>query len=139
MNRSVAIFFGVLFITGTAAADSSQCAPNFKDETGFFAGNVFKTWADFPDTQSLYAFKKVYAFTAKSGFTITQADKDLGVISSSKDSGSKKSASINILVEESGGGSKVSMTYAGPGGFGSLDDDEVKKLFCDTLAEVDKK
>lgn len=139
MNRGVALFFWMLFFTGTAAADSAQCGPNFKDETGFFAGNVFKTWADFPNIQNLQAFKKVYAYTAKSGFAISQADKDLGVISASKDSGSKKSASINILVEESGGGSKISMTYSGPGGFGSLDDDEVKKLFCDTLAEVDKK
>lgn len=140
MNQSVVILFGVIFISGNAWADSAQCEDNFSVEGNFFSGKIYKSWAEFAHVKTNLAYKKVYAYTAKGGWQISQADTELGVISASQNVsyGNGKTAPLNILVEKSGSGSKVSMTYSTSGGITSPED-AVKKHFCVTLAEVDKK
>jgi len=140
MNRSAALLLWMVLLSGEALADSSQCGRNFTVKGSFFSGKTYKTWAEFPGVKADFAFKKVYIYTVKDGWTISQADKDLGVISASQvvSSGNGKTAPLNIVVEKNGAGSKVSMTYSTSGGVSSPED-AVKKDFCDTLAEVDKK
>ena len=144
MNRSVALLLWMVLcavlLSGVALADSSQCGDNFTVEGSFFSGKTYKTWAEFPGVKADYAFKKVYVYTVKDGWNISQADKEIGVISASQvvSHGKGKTAPLNIVVEEKGAGSKVSMTYSTSGGVSSPDD-AVKNHFCATLAEVDKK
>ena len=128
----------LMLISGEALADSSQCEGNFTVEDSFFSGKTYKTWADFPNVKPDHAFKAVYIQTVKDGWKISQADKAMGVISASQtvSYGNGKTVPLNIVVEKSGTGSKVSMTYSTPGGVGSPDE-AVKKDFCATLTSVD--
>lgn len=140
MNCRVWMLLGMFFLSTAALADSSQCGGNFTVEGSFFSGKTYKTWADFPGTKPDDAFKKVYAYTVKDGWKVSQADKELGVISASQDVsyGNGKTAPLNLVIEPIANGTKVSMTYSTSGGVTSPDD-AVKKHFCVTLAEIDSK
>lgn len=138
MNKNIVFACVLTLVSGESLADSSQCEGNFTVDGGFFSGKTYKTWADFPNVKPNSAFKKVYAQTVKDGWKISQADKDMGVISASQtvSYGNGKTAPLNIVVEKNGIGSKVSITYSTSGGVSSPED-AVKKDFCATLSSVD--
>lgn len=140
MKRNLVTLLCISTLSGPVFADAAQCTENFSVEGSFFTGKLYKTWADFPAAKTDQAFKKLYAFTVKGGWKVSQADKDLGVISAAQDVsfGNGKTAPLNIIVEKNGNGVKVSMTYATSGGVSSPED-AVKNHFCNSLAEVEKK
>ncbi len=104
----------------------------------FSAARLIRHGQTFPNVKPNSAFKKVYAQTVKDGWKISQADKDMGVISASQivSYGNGKTAPLNIVVEKNGIGSKVSITYSTSGGVSSPED-AVKNDFCATLSSVD--
>jgi hypothetical protein len=117
-----------------------QCQQNFSIEGSFFSGKTYKTWATFDNVGSSKAFKKVYQYTVKDGWQISNADENLGIISASQSVsfGKGKTVPLNIVVEDFGkAGSKVSITYSTSGGVSSPED-AVQTHFCATLAEVSK-
>jgi hypothetical protein len=140
MFRYIFLISNLALITSGAYAGVEQCERNFSKDGGFFKGTTYKTSAIFKNVKPSTAYKRVYLYTAKDGWTITESDKDLGIISASQDvSFSKgKQVPLNIIIEDNGAtGSKVSLTYSTSGGVSSPTE-AVKKHFCSTLAEVTK-
>ncbi|UUY09127.1 hypothetical protein LRS11_03565 [Pseudomonas sp. J452] len=122
-----------------AIAAPEDCSSNFSVEGSFFKGKVYKTSAELPAIKPEAAFRKAYIYTSANGFTISSADKEMGVISASQgvSYGQGKSVPLNIQIEPVGSGSKISMLYSTSGGVSSPDD-AVKKHFCSTIAEAAK-
>ena len=140
MNKKIVLAAILALSLSSVFAAGNQCENNFTEEGGFFSGSTYKTWATFDNVAPMKAYKSVYVYTVKDGWTITSADKDLGIISASQgvSYGQGKTVPLNIIIESAGDtGSKVSITYATTGGVTSPSD-AVKKHFCLTLAEIEK-
>ena len=137
MDCKIALVAVSALFSFSALADDTQCNNHFSVEGSYFSGKTYKTWAAFPKTGTNKAYKAVYAYTVKDGWQIGQADKELGIISASQavSYGKGKTVPLNIIVEQLDSGSKVTMTYATPGGVSSPED-AVKAHFCKTLAAV---
>ena len=120
---------------GTKVEDT----PSYKHftETGsFFTGKKLTTWQDFPDVTTAIAFKRAYAYIAKSEYSIVSSDKDMGVISAVRTVTSRaaKTVPLNILVENLGtNGSKVTITLSLSGGVVA---GGVRGIFAKVMADV---
>ncbi|MFV0478560.1 MAG: hypothetical protein ACK5ME_12115 [Parahaliea sp.] len=110
------------------------CESHFTKEGGFFKGTTFKTWADIKGISSSQAYKKAYLHLSKEGWKIVSSDKDIGIISASQDVsfGEGKTAPLNVVVEESGSGTKISISFSLSGGVMSPSS-AVKDSFCDII------
>ena len=126
----------VLAPTIGSAADTDPCVKNYKAEGSFFTEKKYSTWQDFSDVSVISAFKPAYTYAVKAGYTISQTDKDLGVISASKKIGSG-TVTLNILIEGAGAGSKVTTTRTESTGLVSAKK-ELQAEFCQIMAEVAK-
>lgn len=133
MIKSKAILLLSCFMAINAMA-AEQCETNFTSQGSFFKGKTFKTWAEVEGVSSADAYKKIYQQVAKDGWKISSSDKDLGIISASQDVsyGKGKTAPLNIIVEESGSNSKVSISYSISGGVSSPEK-AVVESFCKTI------
>ena len=116
--------------------DNDPCVKNFKVKGGFLTGKTYSTWQEFPQIPRMTAFKRAYAYVIKDGWTITQADKDLGVVSGSKAVGSS-SETLNVLIEDLQKGCKVTLTHMIPPG-AAAGKAELQGLFCGLLEAVGK-
>lgn len=137
-HRLPAIAFLLLAFAGLAAHANEQCNDNFTVEGSFLSGKTYKTWAVFPAARPQDAFTRAYAFTAANGFTVTNADKEAGVITAAQSVsyGKGKTVPLNIVVgTEAAGGVRVAMVYATSGGLVSPEA-AIRKHFCMTLAAV---
>jgi hypothetical protein len=125
--------------SSVVASEGGQCIDNYTKEGSFFSGRTFKTWAVYPKTPSAAAFKKVYAKIVTDGFKVTQADKDLGVIAAQQDvnGGNGKTIPVNVLIEDQGGGSKVSVTVITTSGL-SVGEAGLQKGLCDIMNAAEK-
>lgn len=134
MNKSKAILLLSCCVAFNAIA-AEQCETNFTKEGSFFKGKTFKTWAEVEGVSSAEAFKKIYQQIAKDGWKISSSDKDLGIISAGQDVsyGNGKTAPLNVVVEESGVNSKISISYSISGGVSSPEK-AVIESFCKTIA-----
>lgn len=114
---------------------AEQCETNFTKEGSFFKGKTFKTWAEIEGVSSTDAFKKIYQHIAKDGWKISSSDKEMGIISAGQDVsyGNGKTAPLNVIIEESGENSKVSISYSISGGVSSPEK-AVIESFCKTIA-----
>lgn len=126
-----------LLVSGSLVAQVSlaaECDANFTNEGSFFKGHSMQTNATFKGTQQ-DVFKAVYAQVVKEGWTVTQADKELGSISANQNVsyGNGKTAPLNVMVEAAGAGSKVSMVFKTSGGV-TAPEDAVRKGFCTLLS-----
>jgi hypothetical protein len=133
MIKSKAIlFFSCCLALNVTAAE--QCEANFTKEGSFFKGRTFKTWADVEGVSSTDAYRKVYQQIAKDGWKISSSDKELGIISAGQDVsyGNGKTAPLNVVVEESGSNSKISISYSISGGVSSPEK-AVIDSFCKTI------
>ncbi|BFM05811.1 hypothetical protein [Halioxenophilus aromaticivorans] len=137
-NKLIAV--SVLWLSTSACHTyASQCAENFSVEGNFLKGKTFKTWEEIASLNSQDAFKKIYQHIAQDGWKITNADEKLGIISASQDVsfGEGKTAPLNIVLEENGSYSRVSISYSISGGVSSPKK-AVLKSFCDTIAAAKK-
>ena len=143
-----AIGIGCLILVSTAvtiradnAGSKVEDTPSYKHftETGsFFTEKKMSTWQEFPDVSTTNAFKRAYACIAKNGYTIVSSDKEMGVISATKNVTSRaaKTVPLSILVEDSGhGGSKVTITLSLSGGLVSSG---VRGFFAKVMDEIGK-
>jgi hypothetical protein len=140
------IGLGCFILMSTAVAPRAEDAgtkvedtPSYKHftETGsFFTGKKLTTWQDFPDVTTAIAFKRAYAYIAKSEYSIVSSDKDMGVISAVRTVTSRaaKTVPLNILVENLGtNGSKVTITLSLSGGVVA---GGVRGIFAKVMADV---
>lgn len=134
----LATAFSILTIISAGAYAGDACSDNFTVEGNFVTGKTFKTSVAFPAVRPQEAYARAYAFTAENGFTITNGDKDLGVITAAQSASFSKgkTAPLNIVIRsEPSGGARVSMVYALSGGLISPED-AVRKHFCLTMAAI---
>src|SRR6267154_403879 len=125
-------------ITNIAHADKNDpCVQNYTVKGSIFTGKTFATWQGFPEVSTTVAFKHVYAYLLKDGWKIGQADKELGVISVSKEIGSGQTDTLNILVESADKGSKVTSTLTLPAG-AMASKGELQTIFCKLLTDAGK-
>lgn len=124
----------------TAASASNQgCETNFTMSGSFLSGRKYQTFQDFPKVKFADAFKRAYTFTTKNGFTVTDHDKELGVISATQSVsyGKGKTVPLTINVEDlKPSGVKVTIGYATSGGVTSPLE-AIKKHFCATMAAIE--
>ncbi len=119
--------------TGLApSALAAACDDNFTSTGNFLSGKVYKTFAELPTVTTDSAWQGAYLYTVKDGWKILQSDQGLGIITTTN-AQSQKVVPMNIAVEKSGAGSKISMSYTTPMGVTSPDD-AVKAHFCKTIA-----
>ncbi len=72
------------------------------------------------------------------GFKIITADKEMGAISAQQNVvDSDKTVPLNVMVEEEGKGSKVSLTFATSGGL-AVGKEGVQTGMCDVLEAIGK-
>lgn len=125
--------------TSYAADAQEECAANFSESGSFFAGKQYKTSASLPGVKTEIAFKRAYASIAKSGYQITQADKEVGVISAAQQvsfSQGGKTAPLNVLIQpESNTNSKVAFSFSTAGGL-KASSDTVRDEFCKITNDI---
>lgn len=130
------LLFFALAITASTQAFSSepQCKTNFTKKGGFLKGRTFSTWAILDDIPKDVAFKKAYLQTTKDGWKISSSDENMGIISAGNEVsyGKGKSAPLNIIVEQNGEGSKISINFSTSGGI-SASKKNVIRSFCGTI------
>ena len=119
--------------TSHAADTQEECVVNFSESGSFFSGKQYKTSASLPGVKTGIAFKRAYASIAKSGYQITQADKEIGVISAAQQvsySQGGKTAPLNVVIQpELGSNSKVAFSFSTAGGL-KASSDTVRDEFC---------
>ena len=127
-------FIAVSFFAASAAANASQCDDNFSSAGSFLSGKTCQTSAEVAGASVDAALRNLQAFTANNGFKVISVDKAQGIISAVQASAaSGRKIPLDINVEKSAGGVKVSMLYATPAGAMSPSD-AVQAHFCKSIA-----
>lgn len=145
MKKSLALAFLLAAISGCAStgpqhlqtSDTRQCAQNFTFEGSFLTGKTYKTHDLISGVSKKTAIERAAKYTLNDGWKVTNIDQDLGIISASQDVsfGNGKTAPLNISVDETSNGIKVSMSFATSGGV-SAPTESVKDHFCATIQAV---
>ncbi len=138
-----AILLGGCASSGTQSLktnDQRECAQNFTYDGSFLAGRKYKTHAVVNNISRKEAMKRAARYTATEGWSITNTDENLGIISATQtvSYGQGKTAPLNIGFESKGNGVKVSMTYSTSGGVTSPLE-AITKYFCSTIEVIDGK
>jgi len=148
MKKSSLLILSLSFLSGCATQgtqslktdDARECAKNFTYNGSFWAGRTYNSHAYIKGVSKNTAMKRAARYTINKGFSITNTDKDLGIISASQtvSFGKGKSAPLNIGIESKKGGVDISMTFSTSGGvtspLGAITDH-----FCETIEAVAKK
>jgi tetratricopeptide (TPR) repeat protein len=110
------------------------CAANYGSEGNFIAGRTSHAWAEYPSLSPVDAFAGAFAFLINEKFEVKALDLGQGTISASAQiPHSPRSVLLDVKVEPSGAGSKVTMTIT----IGSLlIGTDIKGYLCKGLASV---
>ncbi len=133
MIPMLAIALGPLLATDVRAADP-PCIANYKVEGSFFGGRRFSSHDVVPGVKPDVAFKRIYQEGVKSGLTVAQSEKDMGIIQFQQmnagvtNTGTQVNVPWNVTIEEEGGGSKVTVTKTTPGGYATSEDFQQKSM-----------
>jgi hypothetical protein len=111
-----------------------DCQTHFTTEGNFFTGRKYSTWVLLPAVSKGEAYARIYSSIAKDGWSILNADKDAGIISSTQGvSYSKGSqAPMMVTVEVAGKGSRVSVTFR-TGGAQLAREETLRTILCSYL------
>lgn len=107
----------VIWALGSSVAwadDNTLCAASQSVTGSFFSGRTYSATELFPTIKQSIAFKRTYIYILQHGWKIIQSDKDIGAISATQDVvfGESSQAPLSALIEESGTGSKVTLTLS---------------------------
>lgn len=130
MRRVTMILLAAALLQGCAHQKTGNpCEDNFNTEGGFIAGKTFTSNVQL-DMSADKAFDKAQKTLVKEGFSIQSADEKSGTISAYQGViMSSRTAPMNIVVEKSGSGSKVSYVFVTLGGMYTTDG-AVREGFC---------
>jgi hypothetical protein len=100
-------------MSSAVLADSAACGATQSDSGSFFSGRTYNASEDFPNISQDVAFKRIYSFLVKEGWNIGHSDKEMGAISASEgvQAFDAKTVPLNVLVETTPTGSKVSLIF----------------------------
>ena len=150
MKAAVLLLIAVSFLGGCATTgqspqslithDMRECAQNFAYDGNFWVGRTYKTHAFIKGVSKELAMERAARYTINDGWSITNTDNNLGIISASQtvSYGQGKTVPMNIGIESTDGGVNVSMTYSTPGGVTSPLN-SIKNHFCSTIEAVEGK
>ncbi len=140
-------FFIILlfFMTSCATApptklqtdDKRACAQNFTYEGSFLVGRTFKTHQFVSKVSNDDAVARAAKFLAKDGYSITNVDKELGIISASQDVtyGDGKTVPLNVIIDSADAGVNVSISFAVSGGL-STNASIAQDYFCKIIEAI---
>lgn len=118
-------------------ADSRECAQNFTFDGSFLSGRTFKTHATVNGPTQATGMQRAARYLSSSGWSITNTDKELGIISASQtvSYGQGKSVPLNVTMESQGNSLRVATTYVLSGGVTSPVE-AVRTEFCNIIGAV---
>ncbi|HEY0662683.1 MAG TPA: hypothetical protein VGD21_15345 [Lysobacter sp.] len=128
------MLLGLLAVAGVANADTAAkpaCETNYKQEGSFFGGRRFSTFDVLAGVDKDVAYKRVYAEMMKSGFKVTNSDRDMGMLASeyvTTHNGASITLPLNVVIEPEGKGIKVTVNKTTPGGYATSQDFQVKQM-----------
>jgi len=144
-NIKRAVFLALCGLAATAVAKNDdagparrQCEANYTQEGGFIAGRTFSSWGDVAVPADV-AYKRIYMEMMKAGLKIASSDKDLGMLTGEQHvtvQGKPTALPVNVVIEESGAGSKVTVTKTTPSGYATSKGYQIEYLcqLIDTAA-----
>ena len=114
-----------------------DCQSHFTIEGNFLTGKKYSTWVVLPGVSKAEAYTRVYSSIAKDGWSIANADKDAGIISSSQgvSYGKGSQAPMLITVEAAEKGSRVSVTFR-TGGAQVAREESIRTKLCSYLGSA---
>ena len=117
--------------------DNRECAQNFTFDGSFWAGRTFKSHATAQGVSQATGMQRAARYLTSNGWSITNTDKDLGIISASQtvSYGQGKTVPFNVVMEAQGNALRVSTTYVLSGGVTSPAE-AVRDEFCNVIGAV---
>ena len=119
--RSVVVGMAALIIwQGAQASTVPQCETNYTQEGKYFSQRRFSTWEIVPNVSPDDAFKRIYLEGTKSGLTVVNSDKEMGIISFEQPGagqtlgGQTVSVPWTIIIESVEGGLRIGVTKTVP-------------------------
>jgi hypothetical protein len=111
-----------------------DCQSHFTMEGSFLTGRKYSTWVLLPGVAKAEAYTRTYSSIAKDGWSIFNADKDAGIISSAQSVsfGKGSQAPMIVTVEAVGIGSKLSATLR-TGGAQLAREETIRAKLCSYL------
>ncbi len=136
----VSVFLGGCASSGTQTLktnDLRECAQNFTYDGSFLAGRTYKSNVFIKGVSKNTAMQRAARYTINDGWSITNTDQNLGIISASQtvSFGQGKTVPLNIGIERKNNGVNVSMSYSTSGGVTSPLE-SIKNHFCSTMEAV---
>ena len=121
----------------TAGNDTRACAMNFAVTGSFLAGQTFTSFEERAGANKGVVFERVVRSLTTQGFNVTNANKDLGIISALNPiiMGKGSRATLNVAVSDSQNRVRVDTTFAIPG-LTSTSTSEVRDEFCVILRDA---
>ncbi len=148
MKNLILAFLTITFLGGCATsgeqslktADPRKCAKNLTYNGSFLMGRTYKTHVFIKNVSQKVAMKRAVRYTVNDGWSITNTDNELGMISASQSVsyGQGTVAPLNIGIEYKSAGVNVSIAYSTPGGTLSPLE-SIKNHFCSTIEAIEGK
>lgn len=134
-NRCAALLVGLVCLSAGVRANASSCEEGLVISGSLFTGKMYKIAMDLPGASSGAAFRGAYRFVVKEGWKVQQSDKDAGVIAAVNNEyfNKGKTLPLNVVVEPTSGGARISLTYSTPAGLSSPDE-AVRDHLCKLVA-----
>jgi hypothetical protein len=146
MNRIfLSLSFIVVMLTGCASSapqnlqtdDTRVCAQNFTFNGSFLTGRTFKTQQFINGVSKDDAMARAAKHLALEGYSITNTDKEIGIISASQtvSYGQGKTVPLNVSIDTKKNGVNVSISFSISGGL-STPVNSVKDAFCNIIKSI---
>ena len=133
MRQVIVVVLGFFALGGEALA-KAPCETQFTEEGSFLMGRRFATHGVVPGVSPADAFKRISVEGMKSGLTISNSDKELGVLSFQQanagvtNTGQQVNLPWNVTIEEASGGVKVTVSKTTPGGYATSTDFQMRSM-----------
>jgi len=146
-TTGIALIFIILlfFLTSCAMApptklqadDKRACAQNFTYDGSFLAGRTFKTHQFVNKVSKNDAVTRAAKFLAKDGYSITNINKELGIVSASQgvSYGQGKTVPLNVTIDPANAGVNVSISFSISGGL-TVNASSVQDTFCQIIEAI---
>ena len=146
-TTGIALIFIILlfFLTSCAMApptklqtdDKRACVQNFTYDGSFLAGRTFKTHQFVNKVSKNDAVTKAAKFLAEDGYSITNINKELGIVSASQSVsyGQGKTVPLNVTIDPVNAGVNVSISFSISGGL-TANASTVQDFFCQIIEAI---
>lgn len=130
-NVKIALFALATVCASASFAADKECETNTTVDGTLLAGRTYKTHAFVAEIAPAAVMKKVSQNLASTGWQITTADSNLGIITATTGANHSngKTSPLSVAIEEKNGGVNLSISFVTLGGVKAKTED-VTKQFC---------